>query len=269
MARGLRGRNDPPVTLFAFQDVMTSIIGILLFVVMLMALQISTVADAVGTNAADGSLRDRVLELERRKADAERSLDTNAMIAQRARQADGFNGVVRNRERLSKTYAELEQVEREITARFDEIKRRAELSSSKDSTLSDMIAVQQENERLKGELDLARMNKRLTYIVSKGFEKRPVLIEVSAQVWRVAADANGDTMISLAQADLPRRTAALTQVLGNFNTRDFYCLLIVKPSAAVEINSITAELRKLGFNIGIDAIPEDFTGMIDPAGVAP
>lgn len=269
MARSLRGRNDPPVTLFAFQDVMTSIIGILLFVVMLMALQVSSVADAVGNQTDDGTLRERVRELQNRKAEAERSLNSEAVIAERARHADGFNGVVRDRERLAKTYAELEQIERDIAARFEDIKRRMDLSSSQDSTLSEMIAVQQENERLKGELDLARLNKRLTYIVSKGFEKRPVLIETSASVWRVAGDANGDTMISLGQPEITKRASALTQVLSNFSPRDFYCLLIVKPSAAADINVISAELRRLGFNIGFDAIPEDFTGMIEPAGVAP
>jgi hypothetical protein len=269
MARGLRGRNDPPVTLFAFQDVMTSIIGILLFVVMLMALQISAVADAVGNRSDDGTLRERVQNLEQRKSEAENALDTDAMAAERARRSEGFNGVVRDRERLAKTYAELERIEREIANRFAEVKRRADLSSSQDSTLSDMIAAQQENERLKGELDLARLNKRLTYIVSKGFAKRPVLIEASAGVWRVAGDANGDTMISLAQPDISNRLTALSQVLGNFSTRDFYCLLIVKPSAAVDVNVIRTELDKIGFNIGIDAIPEDYTGMIEPAGVAP
>lgn len=269
MSRGLRGRNDPPVTLFAFQDVMTSIIGILLFVVILMAIQTSVVAQAIGDVSHDGSLSEQIMELEKRRDAAIKALEEQARIAERARDSGGMRGILEDRSELSELYRRIEQIDAEIARRFDQMKRVTETSTEATSPLGQMIAAQQENERLKGELDESRLNKRLTYIISKDFGKSPILVELSKSVWRVSADANGDTMISVTDDSITDRLESLIALISNFSNDDFYCLLIIKPSQAEQVETVMERLSKEGFQIGLDAIPEDFSSMIESSAGTP
>jgi len=273
MSRGQRGKSDPPVTLFAFQDVMTSVIGIIILIVLMLALQTSILADAAGSLEPGGEeashMAQRVAELKRREslANARMSAAKDSAISSDAE--SGLTAVTRERAYLADLFRQIEKTDRDVEVEYERLRASVIGGGDVAGVIEQVVDAQQGVDRLKGELDAARMNRRLTYISMQSFAKSPVLVEIGETAWRVAGAANSAMALTLSDSDIESRHEVLAAFLEGFPPSDHYVLLIIKPSGVLQYERIRSWLSAERYDVGVDLLPEDWTSMVQGLGDTP
>ncbi len=261
--RGTRGVRDNPVSLFAFQDIMTGVIGILLLIVLLMCLDLSRVtAEAGGTVERLEAARllerdlDSLLAQERKTDKSVREL--RARLRRQAGAQPPIDLVVARRRELSMLYERIASVERAVHEGFEGLR---ELTGNGGALrqLEEVIEIEQTRERLESELDAAKRHPGLTYMLNQRFSKTPLLVVASRDALRVGIVGSEQAVLTFLQRDFETRKQALAQWLQRFDGQANYVLLAAKPSAQRHVNVLRAMITELGFSQGLDLLPEDWS----------
>lgn len=261
--RGARGHRDPPVSLFAFQDIMTAVIGILLLIVLLMALQLSTSA-ASASNLEQQIADAHQLESDLGAVTAEEQAGDVAIAAaeqrlrEQRRSEPRIEQVVARRRELAELYGRIAEVEKLLRSAFEELRTLTEDGSARER-LEKMVELEQKKERIQAELDAVRRHRGLTYLLNQRFEKTPLLVVASANSMRVGIVGSQQAALTFAHGDVEIRMQAVSQWLQRFSARRYYVLLVVKPSAQAHVATLRAMITQLGFSQGLDLLPEDWT----------
>ena len=270
MARGRRNANESPMSLFSFQDIITSVSGIMIFIVLLLSLEITAppaqepeIEDkgrvvpedlrelAAGREAKRESLRilREKLRAETTRIDEMKAIDWVALDkridAQTLLLAD-----LRERSGASQdTLAKVSQKNRKCPPCEKTLRARiAQHLAAREKLASDV-------ERL----DQKVKQHRLELIPEKQTGKRAVFIQISATDFLVKAiDTAGD----------PKRftvdTAGLNQLERYVKTRskklDSFVLL-VKPSGFPHMEVARTVVEKNGFSIGWEPLEEHMSGV--------
>jgi len=262
--RGYRGEHDAPVSLFAFQDIMTAVIGIFLLVVLLMCLQLRTVT--ARASQIDEQLA-TALQLENELSAAraeERVADARIERAQkqlrRQRRSDRqIEYVVARRRELSGLYVRIAEVEKQLQMTFEELRALTEGGTAR-QRLEETTQLEEKKKRLQAELDAVRRHHGLTYLLNQRFSKTPLLVVTSGDKVRMGIVGSERGAITFAHPSAETRAEAIVQWLQQFAPRRYYVLLVLKPSAPPEwVVSLRRRLTELGFAQGLDLLPEDWT----------
>ncbi len=265
MARGRRGSHSAPVSLFSFQDIITSVMGVLLFVVLLMATQTAVVAEAVvtGTVAGSGeSLAQTLAALDQQLEEIRQQTASLGGHVARSRTAGDMSDVVEARSHLARVYEDVVTTEDSLRAEFSALKTAT--GAGEDG--AEVLALVQDRDQnvalLKGELDALRMNKRLTYIARQDYAKQPLVVEVAGDSIRFAGSPDAEEpALTLTHSQSAERVRALMTLLRDFPTDSYYVLLVCKPSGIPAYDGIRSAVSERGFNIGTDVIPEDWSAL--------
>jgi len=261
--RGVRGDHGQPVSLFAFQDIMTAVIGILLLIVLLMCLQLSmTAASATG-------MEERVSTADRLEFDLRdivgQERATDAAIAQAQQQLRHQAGaqptierVVERRRKLVALYEHIAQIEESVRRSFEGLRALTEDGAAQDR-LEETIELEQKKERIQSELAGIRRQRGLTYLRDQRFEKSPLLVVLSGNTIRVGEVGSDQAALTFAHRDVKERMQATVQWLQRFSAQRSYVLLVVKPSARTYVGALRAMVTQHGFSQGLDLLPEDWT----------
>ncbi len=263
MRSGRRGARQAPFSLFAFQDIMTAVIGILLLVVLLMCLQLSTAtaaADAVDAN------RDEVTTLRRdhdELTSRQRALDARierlqARLAEQRNAPLPIERVATQRATLSELYREVATVEDEVHETFERL-RELTTDSEIHAQLDETLTLEQQAARLKTELTAVRRHQGLTYLLNAGFAKTPLLVVVAADELRVGVVGARRGALTFAAPQPELRQRSLEQWLAQYTPTDHYVLLVVKPSGQPQVDALRRLVTTAGFAQGLDLCPEDWT----------
>lgn len=261
--RGARGYRDPPVSLFAFQDIMTAVIGILLLVVLLMCLHLSTTA-ASASNLEQQIAAAHQLEADLSAATAEEQAvdvaiaEAEQRLHEQRRSEPQIQQVVTRRRELSELYGRIAEAEEMLRSAFEELRALTEDGAAQ-KRLEELVELEQKKERIQAELDAVRRHRGLTYLLNQRFEKAPLLVVVSADFTRVGIVGSEQGALTFAHGDVAIRMQAVSQWLQRFSTRRYYVLLVVKPSAQAHVATLRATITQLGFSQGLDLLPEDWT----------
>lgn len=277
----MRGRlraGGAAVGFFAFQDIITSVIGIVIFIALLLSLFIGTEADDLR--------RKRIAEL----ATPEQLADLDALLARiRALQADltaaisigGVNPAARIanlEEWLATILAQIEAIKDATpTATADQEKIQADLKvleklladleAKRDRLKKDMNESATANESLQRQIEdlqkaiLAEEKKRndIWLIPDEAVTtKRPVLAIVSSGGFEIK------TLDDSGKGSTTRKGTDITKLLKPFSPLEHYVVFYVRPSAFPDWANIRETVEKLGFEIGYEPVREDQNIQLGP-----
>ncbi|MFO8014133.1 MAG: hypothetical protein R6X20_12605 [Phycisphaerae bacterium] len=260
-----RGRRSSPISLFAFQDIMASVIGMVFIVVLVMALDIvhaKTTGAAIDwqdvTDADVQRLQARVEELNEQvreaKADIQRLSDRLDLAS--GDEVAALDKVKRLEATLKSLYERIregqETLEQSdtVTAR---LVREAHEAKQQADRLDDRI------DDLREQLKSARAAPRLAFIIDPHPDRlQPWLLEVSGSSLRVASKDGSSVVMEFRGASAEQRKARFLAWLSTQSPSTHYFVLLVKPTGVVLSDELQRTLRDRGFDIGKDLLPADW-----------
>ena len=257
-----RGRRENAVSLFAFQDVMASVIGILFFVVLLMALDM---VDAKAASFAEDPnepltvklrrlIQDRETELNELKEDVTRA----AMKVDLAVKDDkdilaAIQELDRRLLALHRTVGECEGSLGELDAKIADQENATKRASQQE------VLLKKEIEEAKADLDEAGRTPRLSYIISTGTNQlEPWLVVLSSKSIRVGSKDGKSAVTSFRAETTGTREQQFLAWAKTQDRRTHYFVLLIRPSACELAEEMAAALKKSGYHIGTDLVPEDW-----------
>jgi hypothetical protein len=257
-----RGRRDAAINLFSFQDIMASVIGMVFFVVLILALDIVNArgggaGDAPPATEADvAALQESIRRLEE---DIRRLEQEVARAADRLQLASGDESeMLQEAKRLEATlrnlYGRIRQEQDDATR--SQAERRLKEDAHR-RRLRETDALNRRLGELKAALAEARSAPSVMYIVdaSPG-GLAPWLLEVSATGLRVASQDGAGAVVAFGGRTAEDRRGGFLGWLGSQDSSTHYVVLLVKPSGVDLANRLEQDIRDKGFDVGVDLLPE-------------
>lgn len=253
MAR--RRRPTSEVSLFAFQDVMASVIGILFFVVLLVALniveqpvqaQVTGSKEAVDELAARArALKDEIDRVRRRLAELDQARIDATDSARSRREVRALHATLVS---LNEKIVQLQRSRAADEVRLDEVELRLHSASAEAEALDEALAALR---------DRARAGPRVSYILDEGpGTPEPWLVELCDQEIRVGTKDGSSAVFQFGgDSTQARRERLLTWARGQ-DRKGTYFVLLIKPSSVAWAYELAEELEGLGFRFGTDLLPE-------------
>jgi len=265
-----RAQEEKPISVFAFQDVMTTVMGTMLAITMTMALDLTAKVTEKAAEAAEvtrleagdtgtrtlGELNTRAAELEalcaKKRSQVER---LGALVP--GRDADKAQALALELEQLS---AQVRKVEAEIIARQGKLKNEATSQAAKD-LLAKQAEYEQRAAKLKGTADGLRANPQFSYVAPQGISEQPILLEIRADRIALATAKAGGDMNAITGRDAKDLMAQLGQMVDGLDPKQAYFFLLIRPSAfgggeAALGAQVEDLLKKKGFRYGKDLVGE-------------
>jgi hypothetical protein len=254
-----RGRaSQSPITLFSFQDLITSLSGILILLVLLLAISISTGTRAESKPAAQARevvdaerdhLRTQIQALQEEMAALRSNLAT-AAVQDRVAHALGLASVDSENRALQQNHEMLASQVVAAEKRVHELRERSERLQRERSVL------QAEIKALQANMDHESDNEPKVFVIPEaGINKTPLIVECSAQQIRVGASGvNVAPLVLTSQGDTAERFAALVYSLS---PESDYIVFMVKPSGVDTWELLMRVALERGFDVGYDALAED------------
>lgn len=261
-----RRKKHAGVNLFAFQDVMASVIGVLFFVVILMAINIvqsgkTALADAATTEITAQAQRQQATPIDALEAELERLRQEIQRLSQRSRLLVGGN------EALAREIVEANAELRNMLQLEEE--KRAELERLKQDHAQALSEVQQRKEKVEAfnqklnakqkALKDVQNAPNVTYIIDEKLgSKAPWLVEITAKQVRAAAKDGSSSIITFTDTREAPSTRQFLEWAKAQNSRTHYFVILIKPSGAERAETVALGLDALGFSRGTDILPESW-----------
>jgi hypothetical protein len=247
---------SPVFSLFSFQDIITSVTGIMILITLVMAVElIQRTEQAPQQQTAElvrelehqiNETRDTVEELrsqmQQQQTDVtpDAFLDTSILQAKLQRVQDrrqrGIEDSNSLAQRKQKTDSRLARLRQEQTSRKDEITTLAKLQEE----------LAKKNEKLK---KLSRGN-RVIYNPAQGTSRTPWLVELSGT--KIVSARMGIRAAPQEFTDISAFQGWVSQLVPSSN----YCMVVIRPSAADSYEDTLKMLDGLAIQYGYDAIDE-------------
>lgn len=257
-----RGRHGVAMSLFAFQDVMASVIGILFLVVLLMSL------DIVNQQAPGASMENVAAETHRQLQDTVRDLSGQLEQLQKEAQqivhdknlaASGEEHLLEELTRLRQALANIrrsiaEHQEQLLTAKS----KGAEQKQQYQDKLQQLQDAQQQLAQLTEQLRLAEDRPPVTYILDQADPMQPWLVELTDRAIRVASSDGQSIVLEFRAGKFAARKQQLIDWAGSQNRATHYFVIMKKPSGLQYGYQIEKAIKAISFDIGTDLVPEDY-----------
>jgi hypothetical protein len=258
-----RGRGAPAFSLFAFQDIITSVTGIMLLVTMLLALELlqrQETSPPVATADISRELEQVVVE---RNTEIE---EIEARLSEQQAELAELAG--HDRASAERRVADLEALHRRLEQELSELRReqaeaerrareaRAEQQRSQPDIRS-TEHLQEQIRRAQEQLARLRSQQRVLFNPAAGDGKTPWLVEASADGLKAA-----QTGRSAPPQSFPDAVAFLAWARRQ-NPAAVYFVVLVKPDGIEAYRTLFSELRRLNFDLGFDLLTAGETA-IDP-----
>jgi len=273
------------VSFFAFQDIIMSVIGILLVITLMLALHLDP-AGALSTDEAPlrpeletklqetldalSALREQIAQLQA----ASSTNDPSVLAAENALLKGQIAALEARRQQLrtaAKTMAgdraadaaraEVENVRAELTRQTAAL---AALREQAASSQASMVKLEQEVKQREAALLAERDRKNVLRLIPERSKtsKEPVLVIVTGAGLSLQRFDAGEVVTA-------RRTGEFRDTLKQFAKLDQYLVFYFKPSGAGRFEELLEAAKDAGFEIGYDAIPEEFEVEFRSAPAAP
>jgi hypothetical protein len=259
-----RGRGGSPVSLFAFQDIITSVTGIMILVTLFLALELinrregspdvqtaaltaeiqEAVQQADQTQSAITSIRKQIDVLKSELADRETTLNQEVRF-----DVDELKGKLRYLEELNeimtKELAQSRQRHAAAEESLEELKAQDEQRNDDRKQLADMARQAQQKLR---ELQKLKQTNRVIFNPGQGSAKTPWLIELTLGNIQAAEPGKSGSPQSFADVKALLAWAAKRSRSGE------YFVLLLKPETIEEFHAARLGLEQQGFDVGFDLL---------------
>ena len=233
---------------------MASVIGILFFIVLLLALSITEQDSAAVANDESLSYQELLViqqELQERICQIDNEITAVSEIANA-----GILGEDYCLEKLAKKKEEYENIQNINNSSMEDIEvlkkthnqLEKELVYLTQSTVEKEVQLEQ-LKRLKG---FSGINTNL--IIDKTMTKTPVLIEVTDKKIRVAKASDIKTVIEFQSDDI----GSILKWTRNFDSSKYYFVLLKKTSGVALSQELELYIKDHGFDVGTDLIPDEY-----------
>jgi len=260
----VRKRQTAPFSLFSFQDIITSVTGIVILIALLLAIEV------VYQRAASPTGRRQLLVRESESAlqDAQQQIAAiEARLAGESSLLDELASAIP--ERMAEEDAELqkrsEELRREIQAlekadsrQQGEVQAAQTRDFDRRAERTRAAALQAEVDRLNQERKSVREGGRLFFRETQG-SKRAWLTEISPQAIHCAAIDDPANPLLFKDATAAQRVKALLAFARRRQANREYFVLFLKPGTEEQFEAVSEGLEKQGFEFGFDLLGENQT----------
>lgn len=255
----MRRGGGPAISLFSFQDIITSVMGILLFIALLLALQLVQAAARVQEIATEtGPTDDEVRSLEQKKAELEEELQQMTQASQDYREIspEAAAALRRHVEELAERLREIEErTEKEFARGNQEMREGADEIAAMTRQIEQL---DRELARVDAELRRVGMMKELTFTISGFEDSNRYVLDLGPNAWTVMRlSRTGDA--ALLQRWTGGTAERMSQAFGWCDKRSAgdYVFVLVRPSASEAARQILHWLRSRGIPRGFEPLGED------------
>ena len=260
-------------SLFAFQDVMASLIGIIFFVVLLMALDI--VEQAAPTSPpVDGpprpdvaALKEELKPLKEQRDQIEKELarlTESLNIVSGSSDSDLAKEINALYNHILLLHEELKQAEDRL-AHTDTMCQKTETSVA--STKTKASELDEALRRARAIVETLRQRNAkasrsaagVTYLVDDtATRQKPWLVEVTGKSIRVAPHDDSGAVLTFSAQSMAARQKQFLAWTQSRSSSTYYFVLLAKPSGLSQIFGLKKELKRRGYSLGEDLLPEDW-----------
>ena len=260
-----RGGHDQTISLFSFQDIVCSVIGMVFFVVLIMALDIVETkatgveaASQLATESEVQALQDSAKALREEIARTESEIErlTGRLNLASGDEEGALDEVKGLEATLKNLYARIKQ-EQEAVAKTDAQKQ--ETGKGHEQKLKEVARLARRADELRAQLKSAQAAPRIAFIIDAHPDNlEPWLLEVSDSRLRVASKDGRGTVLEFGGTSSEQRKIRFLAWVSSQSNQTHYFVLLTKPSGVRLSNEIEKELKTRGFDIGRDLLPEDW-----------
>lgn len=260
-----------PISLFSFQDIITSVTGIMILLTLLMALELSqrslqspSVQTAVVTEQLETAVVDSEQEITRLEAD----------LANRDKKLQELAAI--DEQRLLDESVDIEHQISQLAAGSSNLaaqaeaaaRRREQAESSSQDRQKDVDTARELMVRaaeLQAKLAKLQSTNRVLYNPAPGSSKSAWLVEITDSELR-AAPLGQATPPTVFKGNASARLTAFQAWARTRDRRGEYFVLLVKPSGIDLFDQLHEALGKLGFDLGFDIVDSTETVIDDQTG---
>lgn len=264
-----RRRAQPPFSLFAFQDIITSVTGVMVLMTLLMAVELLQRPFREAEAAAAPQAEDLPARLEEVAAEVEAMrtklaakqtelADSAGMSPAQLRQA--LAAVQADRASLAERLAQ----QRNSQAVLDAAKAKAAgAAPQRAAHQAEEGRLQRKAVELAAALEDLKRSKRLVFRADSNSDKQAWLVEVDSHGARVGPIGRSAPPATFHHQDPAAVDKAFTAWVRNQDRRTTAFVLFIKPSGVEAADLLEKSLKGAGYTIGLDLLAEDMT-VLDP-----
>lgn len=254
-----RNRNSSTFSLFAFQDIITSLTGIIILITMILMLDLINRkhnSPEIKTEETINILQQASVEMQQEIEEFREQLALNTDLIRFDPQTlrEQVPELTYLNQKLNERLLHLRKEETDTKRRAKEIQDERESRSSDRQTLK---ILRVELEKSRKDLEKMRKSNRIIFNPTPGDTKSPSLIEIDAN--RLLTAKVGVT----APPKMFSSATAFQSWISGKDPQKEYFVLLVKPSGIDFFEQVRSILTKDGFDIGYDLLTSDQTA-VDP-----
>ncbi len=250
-------RQTSPITLFSFQDILTSLMGVVFLIVLLLSLrlvhQIPSVSglsreEAVKLNQEIQTMEIEIQVLEKQlehwRQKAAQFLASPLKLQDDQRQLSQqreylLTQLLAEKKHLEELIHQSETLERELQ-RFAELRKKR----------------LEEIDQLQNQLAEKKTTVNFHFHPASG-GKKPWLVDLGAAAWQVISPETFQTIQTFPQTPQSKRISLFLQWARTRDPRREYFVLFVRPGALEAYDDLRSRLENAGFELGIDLLGEN------------
>lgn len=258
MAR--RRTTEEAFSLFSFQDIITSVTGVIILVTLMLAVELSKRKPTPAPN--DQSAAEQIQsKLEaagneiaawREVVDSDQSFIDEVASLPASEVARAEQTLTRRVVEMEAVISELRRAESSSQARLKEFE-----SESRKAAGTTLAQLRARTEALRDELELITASNRVVYNPSPHSQKAAWLVDLQADRIHVSKPgASSDTRVFTASSEVRR----IAEFLGWAQARDGqseYFVLLVRPESITFHDAVYEDLRDRQFELGFDLLASD------------
>ena len=254
-----RRKQTEAFSLFSFQDIITSVTGILVLLTLFLALQLvqpKSFDTAASEAAPDVNLKRSVAQIDAQIAQLRQSLDSGHRFLNEFA-ALSPSSLAQEEEQLKQSIARFRSEMPHLRSDIAAIQREPE----KPDTVSrdELAALNRKIASLNQQIESLKATNRIVYNVAPGVKKAAWLVDLSPDSISVAKPGVKNSLVKF--EGVPNGTLP-EQFLSWTKSRDpnsDYFVLLVRPKSLALYRQIYERLNDTGFAIGVDLLERDAT----------
>lgn len=248
-------------SLFSFQDIITSVTGVIILVTLLLAVELIKRPPALASESQDRAndeLRAQIAALDEEQAVLKEVVRGDAEFL---------------RESASLSLADLEQTQREAASHVgemensiraiagslkDAIDRRdraeSELSNVENDSLAQLHA---KNAALSSELDIIKSSNQVVYNQSRSEGKSPWLVDLQSNCIRVLKPGHAEVTFDFKDVSEADRVRRFVEWATTRDPKKDYFVLLVRPESIGAYQAVYEKVNELKYDLGFDLLASD------------
>lgn len=269
---GSRRRSSaPPISLFSFQDIITSVSGVLIFLTLIMTLELvqrqqdsppqktREIVEDMSQAIATAEDEIRVLEA----TFAKQSAETNKRVSQNQADLQSRKAEIGAEVRLAGTEVDRLQQELQRARVRAQQAQKVEPHEQQESARIEELAKQ--TAAIEAKLAELRSKNQLLYATPSGTNKVAWLMEVTGDRLLIARADQPKAEVVIDDASLDDRIERAADWARKLNAKQEYLVLIIKPSGIEQHPELLDALEETRISIGFDLVEENQTVIELPA----